>query len=166
MIPYWQAKDDYILILLSSPFKVSNPMYWNIFYVMYYTGIRVNEIDTLIVDSNMINWSITILASKDSWNRVFYKNDNPWMNSLNPTTLTNYLHINTKFKTSRAIYKYIPAATGVNEDYRITTHIFRYLYIYRLMEEGKTAAQISLLIGHKNIATTVGYINNINNMIG
>lgn len=163
-IKFWEDLNDYVLSILSE--DIIEKSYWNkyIFSIFYNTGIRLNEIVTLEIDAEDENWSLTVIASKDSYSRIFYKDDNEFMKDINPEILSEILKLNTYSKTKRLILKYIPIIQLKSNDYNTISHIFRYLYIYRLYANGYTVSEIQEFIGHKSPTTTSLYISNINSM--
>lgn len=164
MIKFWEDINRQVYNETLTWLYSYNYEYYVLFKIMYYTGCRVNELPRITIFSTMMNYTIIIPASKSSYQRSFSSVDNDWMLEFTPLQIETYIYYTTKYKLIYYCRMYFPSIDNVTPEDNISTHIFRYLLVYRLMMLEYTPEDIRLYMGQKSITSTLVYITNINSM--
>ncbi|MFK5950113.1 MAG: site-specific integrase [Methylococcales bacterium] len=148
------------------------------FTILYYTGLRLNELQELRI-LNIIellnNGTTKIILSKTNTERKLYLTDD-FKKQLNKIfdineELENRVIAKGSNKSKRTGINIITFITQVNEIMKsvlgngFTSHSFRQGLITEMGSKSVNIKIISKFVGHKNISTTLGYIQPTDNDI-
>lgn len=145
--------------LLNTP---KNPKHKLILSLLYYSGIRLNELINLQwQDLDYQRKMINIRQGKGNKDRVVFLHDNI-INQLNTIGIghTGYVFMSsrgTKYakKSIQEIVKQNSKKANINK--KVTPHTLRHSFATHLLENGADIRHIQQLLGHKDLKTTQIY---------
>ena len=128
-----------------------------IFYFLFFTGIRIGEIDSLKRnDFNLDQKEVKILVSKTKEERLvfytekvkdilieYFNSEQEETNAFNTTSMS----IKQKFYRMKEYF----------EDINLHPHTFRHSFAIHCLKQGVDLLTVSKLLGHKNTQTTERY---------
>ena len=138
--------------------KRDDPYFFPIFRIMQLTGCRLSESLEKKLWNIKNNNTITLQTAKNNSKRIFYNNNCNNLDEL--VTLINN-HYNLYFEESNGLkiaQNYIGRHNLYHANKKITTSLFRHLYIKDLKEKGLSDFDIQEEMGHKELASTQNYI--------
>ena len=154
---------DDILNVLSQVTKEDFLKIRAVVYFLFYTGIRVGEIDTLHrADFDMNEQKAKILVAKTREERFIYFTKKTkdalqeYFDSEEEQTNAFNLTANSLKQRMKAWKKYFP-------DIKLHPHTFRHSFAVHCLTEGVDVLTVSQLLGHKNLETTQRYLKLTNN---
>lgn len=161
---YWGNIENRVREVIFLKMDIELKQYQIELLLMYHTGIRISEVNNIDTTDLEHNGTIKIEATKESEDRIISILALEGFDQYKASEIKYILNITTASKIKKRIKTFIKPVNDFYESRNLSTHIFRYLFIYRLLQDGYTTVQIQQEIGHKEIETTRGYINKITNV--
>jgi integrase len=129
--------------------------------VMYLHGLRFIEAYELKRWQKIRNGFWQLTTAKNGEIRIFDETYLPDLYIDELKTKREFVSDLSYATLLRAFEKYFPLSNAKCGNKRIKTHIFRHLYVLKMIDNGLAPVEIQKEMGHKDIRSTMQYINGI-----
>ena len=154
-----------IINVLSQVLHNDFPKWEALLTFLFYSGIRIGEIDNIKrSDFDLEKKRIKILIPKTKEERIVFFPDEAKQAleryfNFEPEE-TNAFNINSSAvqKQMQRLQKYFP-------NYKFHAHLFRHSFAIKCLQNGTDISVVSKLLGHKNLSTTMCYLQLTNTQI-
>lgn len=161
LIPISDTELDSICRKALNYAKIHEPYYYDLFVVLYFTGIRINEIITIQNEYKENSDIISITPSKRNLNRLIDLNQKDNEFSLVDALRNSDYSLQQLKSAQRCFSRCLLNLKYVHDKKILTTYLLRHNYIKKKAKEINDTKNLQNLLGHILQDNTLNYVNSI-----